>query len=312
MNEPIEPSLSRFLAPRYWPTWALLAVVRISAFLPVGLQVATGATIGRIFFAFNRRERRIARRNLEICFPELPAAERRRLLRRHFRSLGLSVVEMGVGWFAPIAKLRERVEIRGIRHLDAALAEGRGALLVTAHFTPIEIGVCVLEDYPGTISSLYRPQRNAMMDWLILKGRSRFSSTQVPRDNVRLLIRLLKRNEAVLYMPDQTYLGNQSAMIPFFGEPATTNVATSKIARISGTPVLPYWFRRNADERSYTVEIEPPLAGFPTDDAIADTKRLVALLEARIREVPEQYLWVYKKFKRRPDDFGDAYSRAAE
>ncbi|HUF71372.1 MAG TPA: lysophospholipid acyltransferase family protein [Gammaproteobacteria bacterium] len=308
MNEPTESSLSRFRAPRYWPTWVLFAVMRISARLPVGAQLWLGAAVGGIFFTLNRRERRIARRNLEICFPELAGRERERLLRRHFRSLGLSVVEMGVGWFTPIAKLHERVEIRGLEHLDAALAGGRGALLVTAHFTPIEIGVCVLEDYPGTVSSLYRPQRNAMMDWLILEGRSRFSSMQVPRDNVRLLIRLLKRNEAVLYMPDQTYLGNQSAMIPFFGEPATTNVATSKIAKISGAPVLPYWFRRNADERTYTVEIEPPLPGFPTDDALADTKRLVALLEARIREVPEQYLWAYKKFKRRPDDFGDIYS----
>ena len=308
MNEPTESSLSRFRAPRYWPTWVLFAVMRTSARLPVGAQLWLGAAIGGIFFTLNRRERRIARRNLEICFPELAAWERERLLRRHFRSLGLSVVEMGVGWFTPIAKLHERVEIRGLEHLDAALAGGRGALLVTAHFTPIEIGVCVLEDYPGTVSSLYRPQRNAMMDWLILKGRSRFSSTQVPRDNVRLLMRLLKRNEAVLYMPDQTYLGNQSAMIPFFGEPATTNVATSKIAKISGAPVLPYWFRRNSDERTYTVEIEPPLPSFPTDDALADTKRLVALLEARIREVPEQYLWAYKKFKRRPDDLGDIYS----
>jgi KDO2-lipid IV(A) lauroyltransferase len=308
MNEPTESSPTRFWAPRYWPTWVLYAIMRVSARLPVGLQLRTGAAIGALFFRLNRRERKIARRNLEICFPELPAHEREQLLRRHFRSLGLSVVEMGVGWVTPIAKLREGVEIRGLEHLDAALAAGRGALLLTAHFTPIEIGVCVLEDYPGTVSSLYRPQRNAMMDRLILEGRSRFSSTQVPRDNVRLLIRLLRQNQAVLYMPDQTYLGNQSAMIPFFGEPATTNVATSKIAKISGAPVLPYWFRRNPDERSYTVEIEPPLSDFPTDDVIADTRRIVSLLEARIRETPEQYLWVYKKFKRRPDAFGDIYS----
>jgi KDO2-lipid IV(A) lauroyltransferase len=312
MNEPTESSPSRFRAPRYWPTWALLAVIKVSARLPAGAQLRLGAMIGRILFRLNRRERRIARRNLEICFPEIEAGERERLLRRHFRSVGLSVVEMGVGWFAPIEELRERVEIRGLEHLDAALAAGRGALLLTAHFTPIEVGVSVLEDYPGTISSLYRPQRNAMMDWLILRGRSRFSSTQVSRDNVRLLIRLLRQNEAVLYMPDQTYLGNQSAMIPFFGEPATTNIATSKIAKISGAPVLPYWFRRNADERTYTVEIESPLEHFPTDDAIADTRRIVALLEARIRETPEQYLWVYKKFKRRPDDFGDPYADASE
>lgn len=312
MNQPTELSLRRFWAPRYWPTWVLFAVMHVSARLPAGWQLRLGAGIGRIFFTLNRRERRIASRNLEICFPELGRAEREQLLRRHFRSVGLSVVEMGIGWFTPIERLHQRVEIRGIGHLDAALRSGRGALLLTAHFTPIEIGVCVLEDYPGTISSLYRPQRNAMMDCLILRGRRRFSATQVPRDNVRLLIRQLKRNEAVLYMPDQTYLGNQSAMIPFFGEPATTNIATSKIAKISGAPVLPYWFRRNADERTYTVEIGAPLDNFPTDDAVADTQRIVTMLEARIRETPEQYLWVYKKFKRRPESFGDAYADASE
>lgn len=304
-------SLRDFRAPRYWPTWALLGLLRLSARLPIGVQLRLGGAIGWLLRVLKRREARVARKNLEICFPELAPAERERLLRRHFRSVGLSLVEMGVGWFTPIDALRRRVDIRGLEHLQAALAAGRGALLVTAHFTPIEIGVAVLEDFPGTVNSLYRPQRNAMMDYLILRGRRRFASAQIPRDNVRQLIRLLKRNEAVLYMPDQTYLGNQSTLIPFFGEPAMTNIATSKIARISGAPVLPYWFRRKADERSYEVEIEPPLEDFPTGDAVADTKRLVGLLEARIRQTPEQYLWIYKKFKRRPERFGNVYTGRA-
>jgi KDO2-lipid IV(A) lauroyltransferase len=281
--------------------------MKLSARLPVSLQLALGSAMGRVFYRLQRRERRIALRNLEICLPELSAVERTALVRRHFRSVGLSVVEMGVGWFMPIEKLRQRVDIRGLEHLDAALAAGHGALLVTAHFTPIEIGVDILEDYPHAVSSLYRPQRNAMMDALILRGRSRFAACQIPRDNVRMLIRRLQKNEAVLYMPDQTYLGNQSALIPFFGEPAMTNIATSKISRISGAKVLPYWFRRATDERHYEVEICAPLEHFPTDDAIADTSRLVALLEERIRATPEQYLWVYKKFKRRPAGYADPY-----
>jgi len=286
--------------------------MQVSARLPPALQLKLGASIGRLFRLLKRRELEIARTNLAICFPELDRAAREALVRRHFRSVGLSVVEMGIGWFVPIGKLRRRVEIRGLEHLEAALARGRGALLVTAHFTPIEIGVGVLEGFPGKVSSLYRPQRDAMMDALILRGRRRFASTQIPRDNVRMLIRLLRQNEAVLYMPDQTYLGNQSALIPFFGEPAMTNIATSKVARISGAPVMPYWFRRKADERSYEVEIGAPLENFPTDDAVADTARLVGLLEARIRETPEQYLWVYKKFKRRPAGYADPYAAAPE
>lgn len=286
--------------------------MHLAARLPVGLQLRLGSGLGWLFRTLQRREVKIARRNLEICLPELSPAEREDLVRRHFRSIGLSVVEMGIGWFAPIDELRERVELRGLEHLEAALAQGNGALLVTAHFTPIEVGVCVLESTPFTVNSLYRPQRNAMMDELILRGRARFAAQQIPRDNVRMLIRLLKQNEAVLYMPDQTYLGNQSALIPFFGEPAMTNIATSKIAKISGAPVLTYWFRRNPDQRTYTVEIGAPLEDFPSDDPIADTRRIVALLEQQIRQTPDQYLWVYKKFKRRPASFGDIYADSPE
>ena len=312
MSDPSNQSLSRFLAPRFWPTWILLGIMRLSAVMPTGIQLGIGTGLGWLFRNLKRREARIARRNLEICFPELSDEERTRLLMRHFRSVGLSVIEMGIGWFMPIARLRQRVRIIGLENLENALSNGTGALLLTAHFTPIEVGVGVLEGFPGTINSMYRPQRNPMMDYLILRGRSRFSETQIPRDNVRLLIRLLKKNQAVLYMPDQTYLGNQSALIPFFGEPAVTNIATSKIARISGAPVLPYFFRRNPDERSYTVEIGKPLPDFPSEDAIADTARIVDLLEQQIRKTPEQYLWVYKKFKRRPPEYGDVYAEARE
>jgi KDO2-lipid IV(A) lauroyltransferase len=312
MKPSSDSSLRRFRAPRYWLTWILFGVMHLSARLPVSLQVRLGTSLGWLFQTLQRREVGIARKNLEICLPELSEGHRADLVRRHFRSIGMSVVEMGIGWFSPIERLRERVEIRGLEHLEAALAGGNGALLVTAHFTPIEVGVCVLEDTPFTVNSLYRPQRNAMMDELILRGRSRFASRQIPRDNVRMLIRLLKQNEAVLYMPDQTYLGNQSALIPFLGEPAMTNIATSKIARISGAPVLTYWFRRNTDQRTYTVEIGPPLEDFPSDDAIADTRRIVSLLEQQILKTPEQYLWIYKKFKRRPAGFGDIYTDAAE
>ncbi|HEY5666786.1 MAG TPA: LpxL/LpxP family Kdo(2)-lipid IV(A) lauroyl/palmitoleoyl acyltransferase [Gammaproteobacteria bacterium] len=312
MNDSSNPSLSHFLAPRFWPTWILFGLMRLSALVPAAIQLRIGTSLGWLFRMLKRREVRIARRNLEICFPELDESERNRLLKRHFRSVGLSVVEMGIGWFTPIDRLRRRVRITGLENLEAALERGHGALLLTAHFTPIEVGVGVLEDFQGTVNSMYRPQRNPMMNYLILRGRSRFSAMQIPRDNVRQLIRLLRQNQAVLYMPDQTYLGNQSALIPFFGEPAVTNIATSKIARISGAPVIPYFFRRNADERSYTVEIGKPLENFPTDDAIADTRRIVALLEQQIRATPEQYLWVYKKFKRRPDEFADVYAVTSE
>jgi KDO2-lipid IV(A) lauroyltransferase len=157
---------------------------------------------------------------------------------------------------------------------------------------------------------MYRPQRNAMMDRMILRGRHRFARDQIPRDNVRLLLRNLRDNYAVVYLPDQTYLGKQSELLPFFGEPAVTNTATSKLANISGAAVLPYFFRRLPDGR-YRVDIGPPLAGLPSDDSTADTARLFGTLESYIRLAPEQYLWLYKKFKGRPAPLPDVYAHVA-
>jgi Kdo2-lipid IVA lauroyltransferase/acyltransferase len=305
---PPELSLAPFWTPRYWPTWALLGALHVAARLPVRWQLKLGRGLGRMLLPLNPRQRRVARRNLELCFPELDAAQRATLLERHFEAVGTSFVEMGVGWFTPIDRLLGRVDVVGREHLDRALATGRGALLFTAHFTTLEVGVAMLEALAPRASCMYRPQRNAMMDMMILRGRNRFAREQIPRDNVRALLRNLRDNYAVVYLPDQTYLGKQSEVLPFFGEPAVTNTATSKLARISGTTVLPYLFRRLPNGR-YRIDIGPPLPGLPSDDATVDTLRLFAALEAYIRQAPEQYLWLYKKFKGRPAPYPDAYAR---
>ncbi len=300
-------SLAPFRAPRYWPTWLLWLFLHAVARLPLSVQMALGRRFGPILRRVRKRDRAVARRNLEICFGELSAEERERLMERHFESIGLSLVEMAIGWFSPLDRLRRIIRVEGREHLDAALARGKGVLLIGAHFTTLEVGVAILEELCPRVTTMYRTQRNRMMDVLIRRGRSRFASVQIPRDNVRALLRRLKANDVVAYMPDQTYLGNQSAMLPFFGEPALTNVVTSKLARISGATALPYFFRRLPDDSGYVVEIGPPMPGFPSDDPQADTRQFVALLEAFIRRAPEQYLWLYKKFKRRPEEYGNPY-----
>ena len=308
MKYPKELSFARFAGPRYWPTWALLGFMKIAAKLPRSWQLRVGRCVGALFKRLKRREHYVAQRNLELCFKELSAAERAELLERHFEAVGMSFVEMGIGWFTPIERLLERVEIHGREHLEQALTRGRGALLVGAHFTTLEVGVAVLEALVPRVSCMYRPQRNAMIDVVIRRGRHRFAKTQIPRDNVRALLRKLRENHAVAYLPDQTYLGNQSELLPFFGEPAVTNTATSKLAALSGATVLPYFFRR-LPSGDYRVDIGPPLHGFPGDSPARDTARLVALLEDYIRLAPEQYLWLYKKFKGRPPPYPDVYAR---
>ena len=300
-------SLAPFASPRYWPTWILLGLMHAAARLPRAWQRRLGRALGRLLKLLKRREQRVARRNLELCFGALPLAEREVLLDRHFEAVGMSFVEMGIGWFTPIERLLERVAVHGREHLDRALGRGQGVLLFAAHFTTLEVGVAVLETLVRDCSCMYRPQRNAMMDTMIRRGRHRFAKEQIPRDNVRALLRNLRDNYAVVYLPDQTHLGKQSELLPFFGEPAVTNTATSKLAAISGATVLPYFFRR-LPSGDYRVDIGAPLPGFPSDSATRDTERLFGLLEDYIRLAPEQYLWLYKKFKGRPAPLPDVYA----
>jgi KDO2-lipid IV(A) lauroyltransferase len=180
--------------------------------------------------------------------------------------------------------------------------------LTGGHFTALEVGFAVLEALTPRVSTMYRAQRDAMMDVMIRRGRHRFAKHQIPRDNVRALLRTLRDGYAVGYLPDQTYLGNQSELVPFFGEPAVTNTATSKLAAISGAVVMPYFFRR-LPTGDYRVDIGPPLADFPSESPTRDAERLFGLLEDYIRLAPEQYLWLYKKFKGRPAPLPDVYAR---
>ena len=299
----------RFWHPRYWPLWAFWLGLHVTHRLPLHWQVAIGRRIGDVLYAGLRRERRAAARNLEICFPDKSPDEHGRLLREHFAAIGISFLEMGIGWFAPIARLRRLIRITGREHLDAALARGGPLLLWGAHFTTLEVGVAILEDLCDHCACMFRPQKNAMLDAMIRCGRSRFAVEQIPRDDVRRLLKHLKGNGVVVYFPDQTYLGNQSAMLSFFGEPALTNTATTKLAAMTGATVLTYFYRRRPDSTGYELEIGPPLRGIPSHDAVADAAKLFGALERFIELAPEQYFWTYKKFKRRPAPFSDPYQR---
>ena len=300
-------SFLKFWNPSYWPVWLIYLSIKILMPLPLLWQIKIGKYLGRLFRHVSGKSSRTAKKNLEICFPELSDIARKKLLQHHFEALGASLFEMGIGWFASIKRLRKLIHIEGRQHLDEALKKGSGVILFTAHFTTLEVGVSILQDLCKDCSCVYRPQRNAMIDSMIRRGRSRFAREQIPRNDVRAMLRSLKRNGAVVYLPDQTYLGKQSEMLPFFGQPALTNIATSKLARLSGATVLPYFFKRLPDDSGYVVNIGAPLPNFPTENASKDTRRLIALLEKHIRAAPEQYLWTYRKFKRRPWGYPDLY-----
>jgi KDO2-lipid IV(A) lauroyltransferase len=298
---------ARLLFPRYWPTWIGLGLLRMLAALPYRAQRRVGLAIGSLVRLIPSPWVRIAERNIELCLPALSAAERKVLLDRHCASLGLAVCETATTWWREDAFVRRLAEIRGIENLKAALDKGRGAIMIGGHFTTIEIATRIL----GTVVPLnvvYRPTKNELISYTMHTSFTRHGHP-IPYDDIRAMIRALKNNEVVWYAPDQSYRNKGAAMINFFGRPAATTTATSRLARISGAAVLTYFPERLPGNAGYRVYIGPALEDFPGESAEADSERFNRLLEEHILKVPDQYLWMHRRFKGLSPDYPDYYGR---
>lgn len=217
-------------------------------------------------------------------------------MRHHFEALGCAVFETGLVWWGADSRLNRWVRIEGADNLAAALQLGKGAILLSAHFTCLEMGARALTIHTPT-SIMYMEPRNPLVAEFARRSRGRHAVQAIASDQVRDILRSLSRNLTVWYAPDQRYTEKMSAIVPFFGHPAATNVATSRLARISGAPVLPYFPERLAGGAGYVMRIGAPLEHFPSDDSVADALRFHELIEAHVRRCPEQYLWTYKRFK---------------
>jgi Kdo2-lipid IVA lauroyltransferase/acyltransferase len=303
--------LYRFLAPRYWPVWLALGAMRLLVALPFGAQRVTGVVLGRLAHAMARTRRRIAALNLELAFPELDPSRRRALLLRHFESLGMSVIETALCWWAGDERIDRLVEVHGLEHIEAALAAGHGAIMLTGHFTTLDLGGRFLTR-KAPVSAMYRPHRNPLFEEIMRRGRERSAKHAFAKQDVRAMIRGLRTNHLVWYAPDQAHKrGKYSAVVPFFGVPAPTNTATATFARLGNAPVIPFFPVRLPGRAGYRLDILPPLEGFPGDDPIADAARINRLLEERIRLCPEQYLWVHRRFKPAGPEGTDHYGTLA-
>lgn len=287
------------LSPRTWPTWVLVALGWTVARWPWWLQRAIGPWLGRAAGALLPSRRRVAATNLAICFPDLDEAARARLLDASFRSLGTSLFEFLRAWWGRLAPVDRGLEITGLEHIHAAHAGGRGVILVSAHFTTLEVCLRLLCQHVE-LAAMYRPHEHAAMEWAVKRGRLRHAVAMFARDELRPAVRHLKQGGLLWFAPDQETRRGDSVFVPFFGQPAWSLTSTHQLARLSGAAVLPL-FHERLDDGRYRIEVLPPLEGFPTRDATADTARIMATLEGLIRRRPEQYLWLHKRFKRQPD-----------
>jgi KDO2-lipid IV(A) lauroyltransferase len=312
MSEPstAQPSTARtaaLLHPRYWPTWFALGLLRVFEPLPYRVLLMLGRLLGSLLVRLPLGFVRIAERNLELCFPEKSDAERRAILRNHFQSLGIGLFETAMSWWSSDRRMLKLTRIEGQEHLDAALAKGKGAILLSAHFTTLEVSGRALTTR-GPINIMYRPTRNLVLERFLSRNRNHHAKRAIPRDDIRTLITALKANEAVWYAPDQAYRKKGAEMVPFFRIPAATNTATSRLARMTGTAVLPYFPERLPGAQGYRLTILPALENFPSDP-VTDALRFNELIEAHVRKVPDQYLWIHRRFKGLSPDYPDYYRR---
>ena len=297
------------LDPRTWPSWLGIGVLVALAHLPWPLQRVLGRGLGLVLRGLLRTRRDVAARNLALCFPEIDVRERKSLLHAHFAALGIGVFEFARAWWGSIAPLRRDVRIEGLEHLAAARANGRGVIVVSGHFTTLEVCGRLLCDHVP-LAGMYRPYPQPAMEWAVLRGRARYAAAMFAKQDVRGAVRHLKRGGLLWYAPDQDPSRGDSVHVPFFGQPAHSLTSTHQLARLSGAAVVLFEHAR-LDDGSYRLRLWPAFDDFPSTDATADTARVMAGIETMARHAPAQYLWIHRRFKRRPEGVADPYADLA-
>lgn len=285
--------------PRLYPSWIGVGLFWLVGQLPWNFLLATGRGLGHLAWRLAKRRSHIARTNIRLCFPELTPEEQENLARRSVISTGEAILEMAGSFSNHRIDLDKRLVIKGMEHIEQARAEGKGVLLLGMHFNSIDVGSRLL-GYLMDFYAVYRPNDNRVIDRLINQGRGNYLKGNVPRSDIRQMIRLLRNGEVLWYAPDQDYGIAHAVFVPFFGIPAATITATSRIARMGKARVIPTAHYRLPGGR-YQIEFGPPLENFPSGDDEADTARINQTIEHYVRKHPEQYLWVHKRFKHQPD-----------
>ena len=300
-------SFTRYWTPKYWTAWLAIGLLRLVVMLPHKLRLRIGFWIGRVGHRVGASRRAITRRNIELCFPELSTTERDELTLRHFEALGASLIEMGIGRWASEKEMLELTRVEGAEHIADATRDGQGIILLSAHFSTLEISGCALSKVCPPFDVVYRRFRNELFTDLLRTTRQRSARNAIEKNDIKSMVRSLRAGVPVWYAPDQSYNRKQSALLPFFGIPSMTNTATGTLAKLGKAKAVPF-FPRRLDDGTYVLNILPALDDFPSADAEADTLKYVQVLERQVRNAPEQYYWVHRKFKNRPDNMEDVYA----
>lgn len=301
-------NIKPFLGPKHWPTWIGLGFLRLCTLLPYRMQMWLGRLLGYLSFALMSRRRHIVEINIQLAFPELNEKEQKSLVRKTFASTGMGIFETAMAWWGSKRRLQSRVIINGIEHLQNALAQGKGVILLSAHFSCLELSGRLLS-FTQPFQVTYKRAHNPLMEAVLRHVRKKHFIDAINTYDTREMITGLKKNVATWYAMDQDLGARLHVFAPFMGIPACTLTTTSRLARMSGAIVVPYFPKRLDDSYKYELTILPALENFPSKDELEDTTRINDLITEHVRKAPEQYLWVHRRFKTRPPGEPDVYTK---
>lgn len=289
------------LHPRFWLLWLGLGIAYLLSWLPYPVLMALGRGLGLLMLKLLKSRRKVAVRNLELCFPEKSAAERQQLLRQNFQHTGCAAIETIIAWWWPDWRFKPLTHFKGYQHIEAELAKGKGVLLLASHMLHLE-AACRVFGFTHPSVGFYRPHNNPVMEFFMYRGRSRGNKYMIGKRDVKGLIQALNQGEVCFYLPDQDYGRNRAEFVPFFAVAETaTTTGTLLFANAANCSVIPIYSSSLPDHAGYQIEALPPLTDFPSGDDKADCQRVNQWVEQAVLQHPAQYMWLHRRFKTRPD-----------
>ncbi|PKF55315.1 lipid A biosynthesis lauroyl acyltransferase [Alteromonadales bacterium alter-6D02] len=290
-----------FLHPRYWLLWFGIGLLWLTiTLLPYRTLIKLGGGIGTLLMRLLKKRAKTAVRNLELCFPEKSQSERDQILEGHAKSVGIALFETGMAWWWPQWRINNLVTFTGLEHIEAAQKQGKGVLLFALHSFCLEIGGRLFSS-KAQLTGVYRPHNNPVMEYLQVCGRMR-SAKLITKRNIRAMISALNDGESVWYTSDQDFGRSKAVFVPFFAvDTAATVVGASILTKNSDSVVLPYVIVRKDDGSGYHISLEAPLDNFPSGDDEQDAIYSNKIVEQGIMKAPDQYMWLHRRFKTRPN-----------
>ena len=295
---------TEFIHPKFIPTWILILLMRIGVFIPFRIQVIIGKSIGRLMHPFMHKLRSTAYSNISHCFPDKKQNQVNLLVRRHFEAIGVSFFETANAYYGSDNKIKKLLTINNEKFLSDAIKHEGGIILLCSHFMPLMLGSRALL-LKHTIANIYRPQNNKLFDKVMVKGYKKNGAVMIKSTDTRSIIKAINNSLPIWYAPDQDLGKTNSVFAPLFGIQTATASATARLAKNNNTRVIPYSFIRT--NNGYLMSFEKPISNYPSEDPIKDATITNQILEKQIVKTPEQYLWIHRRFKTRPNDEKNFY-----